>query len=143
MATLRLCSALVGITLLGLPVSTKSFLLSKSKLGDGIKIRSETIHFPLKVSSGFFFEEGGQALASLQKPLGLILEEEIDAAGLPSVFVTEVLPGSSSASAGLAVGDVVIAVQNVNMKGQNLENVMTAIQQAPKVLNIRVQRKNT
>lgn len=99
-------------------------------------------HSPLLVSSGFIFEDGEQVLASLQKPLGLILEEEDDTAGLASVFVAEVLPGSSGASAGLEVGDVVIAVQNADMKGQNLEYVMSAIQRAPKVLNMRLQRKN-
>jgi hypothetical protein len=94
------------------------------------------------VSSGFVFGDGQQILASLQKPLGLILEETvIEDNALPSVFVAEVLPGSSAAGAGLMAGDVLVAVQNADMKGQSLETVMAAIQRAPKVLNLRVQRR--
>jgi predicted metalloprotease with PDZ domain len=92
---------------------------------------------PLHISSGLTFEDGNQILVSVQKPLGLILEQdETDNV----IRIADVDPTGSAASAGLRVGDLLVAVQNADMIDKNLEYALAFIAQAPKVLNLRFVR---
>jgi len=94
------------------------------------------------ISSGFSFGDGEQILVSVQKPLGLLLEQvdEEDNNSNAVVYVAEILPDSSAARAGVQPGDVIVAVQNADMRRQSLETVMECIGKAPKVVNLRFQR---
>lgn len=100
------------------------------------------------ISSGFSFGDGEQILVSVQKPLGLLLEQDediIDCEGDNNnndavVYVAEILPDSSALRAGVQIGDVIVAVQNADMRCQSLETVMEYIGKAPQVVNLRFQR---
>ena len=97
---------------------------------------------PRMISSGFSYDDDEQLLVSVQKPLGLVLEEQEcnDSASRTTIVVVELLQGSSAARAGVAVGDRLLAVQNADMTQQTLETVMEYIRQAPPVVNLRFQR---
>ena len=100
----------------------------------------------LHVSSGFSFNDGQQILVSAQKPLGIILEEQQDdddnTARAVVVRVVNILPASPLLQQGVVrVGDVMLAVQNMNVRNQSLEQVMAAIAHAPRVVNLRFQRQ--
>ena len=88
------------------------------------------------ISSGFSFDDGAQRLISLQKPLGLILEEREETGGCEVVEVVE--SGEYSAHrAGIQKGDFLLAVQNADVSSASLEYVMERISNAPKVVNLR------
>ena len=53
----------------------------------------------------------------------------------------KILPGSSAARAGVRVGDVLVAVQNADMKEQSLEIALECIGRAPQVVNSEVPSK--
>mmetsp|Transcript_16361 Transcript_16361/g.24761 ORF Transcript_16361/g.24761 Transcript_16361/m.24761 type:complete len:130 (-) Transcript_16361:1282-1671(-) len=104
-------------------------------LNDGY-FRRETA---LNVGTGMTLDDGSQILVSAQKPLGLILEEAND-----GVIVAEILDGTCQvASAGVEIGDQLIAVQNVDTKAASIEEVMNQIGKAPRVVNLRFQRTQT
>eukprot|EP00527_Entomoneis_sp_CCMP2396_P008217 CAMPEP_0198140042 /NCGR_PEP_ID=MMETSP1443-20131203/3266_1 /TAXON_ID=186043 /ORGANISM="Entomoneis sp., Strain CCMP2396" /LENGTH=112 /DNA_ID=CAMNT_0043802351 /DNA_START=235 /DNA_END=573 /DNA_ORIENTATION=+ len=109
------------------------------------------------VSSGFTFSDGEQVLVSIQKPLGILLEQENTSSDnetsntgddqtqtqqvTPSpVVVADVVTGGAAAGAGLQLGDVLVAVQNADMVGKPLEEVMEFISGAPRVVNLRFLR---
>jgi len=100
------------------------------------------------ISSGFSYDNEEQLLVSVQKPLGLVLEEQEekeckndnDSSVVSRIVVVELLSGSSAARAGVAVGDRLLAVQNADMTRQTLETSMEYIRQAPQVVNLRFQR---
>ena len=89
------------------------------------------------VSSGFSFSDGEQILVSLQKPMGVLLEQD---AGGP-IIVTEVNQGGSADGAGVKIGDVLLAVQNASVENADLGEVLAFIGNAPKVINLRFLRK--
>ena len=91
----------------------------------------------LRVSSGFSFEDGEQVLVSVQKPLGIILEQG-EEGGI--IVVAEVDPSGSAARAGVKTGDVLLAVQNASVQDQSLEYVLDFLGQAPRVVNLRFSR---
>jgi hypothetical protein len=110
----------------------------------------------LMVSTGLTFDDGDQLLVSAQKPLGLVLEERqisdnnINFNGIPCVdeegaghgcVVVQVLENSVSQRAGVKVGDVLVAVQNVDVGCATFEEVMRRLSEAPKVVNLRFWRK--
>lgn len=88
------------------------------------------------VGTGFSFDDGEQVLVSVQKPLGLILEQE---EGSP-VTVGQVDPNGSAGGAGVKEGDILVAVQNASVETQTFESVMELLSQAPKVVNLRFTR---
>lgn len=91
----------------------------------------------LSISSGFSFEDGQQVLVSVQKPLGIVLEQDRDEKPLQVVQV------DSSGAAGLAgvqVGDVLLAVQNASVENLSFQETMDLIRQAPRVVNLRFLR---
>lgn len=90
------------------------------------------------ISSGFSFSDGEQILVSLQKPMGMVLEQ--DGEGGP-ITVTEVVPGGSADAGGVRAGDVLLAVQNASVERAGLEETMAFIGNAPRVLNLRFLRK--
>jgi len=101
------------------------------------------------ISSGFSYDNDEQLLVSVQKPLGLVLEEQEEkeckndndsSVVVSRIVVVELLSGSSAARAGVAVGDRLLAVQNADMTRQTLETTMEYIRQAPQVVNLRFQR---
>ena len=98
-----------------------------------------------QLSSGLTFtDDSGQRLVSLQRPLGLILEQADDdrlveeAADDRGVLVAEVGAGSNAERAGVSAGDVLLAVNNLDVSSASLDAVMQAIQSAPgRVVNLR------
>lgn len=95
----------------------------------------------LRISSGLTFEDGNQILVSVQKPLGIILEQDDDDDDDSSLIrIADVDPAGSGAAAGLQMGDVLVAVQNADMIDRDLEYALRFIAQAPKVLNLRFVR---
>lgn len=99
------------------------------------------------ISGGFSFDDGEQVLVSVQKPLGIVLEQDDTDQGndgsetpmLP-IVVAELDPAGSAARAGIQVGDILVAVQNANVEQQSLEYVLGFLQRAPKVVNLRFVR---
>ena len=108
-----------------------------------------------QLSSGLTFtDDAGQRLVSLQRPLGLVLEQAEDesaveevsddreeAADDRGVLVAEVVAGSNAERAGVSAGDVLLAVNNLDVSSASLDAVMLAIQNAPgRVVNLRFQQ---
>ena len=95
------------------------------------------------ISSGFSYqgERDNQVLVSVQKPLGILLEEKNDDDnGNVYVDVVEIGPNSAADRAGIKVGDVILAVQNADMRNKSLDMVLQSIGNAPKVVNLRFLR---
>ncbi|KAL9189014.1 hypothetical protein ACHAXT_011504 [Thalassiosira profunda] len=90
----------------------------------------------LSISSGFSFSDGEQILVSLQKPMGIVLEQ----ADGP-IIVTDVSQDGSADGAGVRVGDVLLAVQNASVENADLDEVLAFIANAPRVVNLRFLRK--
>eukprot|EP00522_Entomoneis_paludosa_P000857 CAMPEP_0172471106 /NCGR_PEP_ID=MMETSP1065-20121228/67643_1 /TAXON_ID=265537 /ORGANISM="Amphiprora paludosa, Strain CCMP125" /LENGTH=173 /DNA_ID=CAMNT_0013229193 /DNA_START=86 /DNA_END=607 /DNA_ORIENTATION=- len=94
----------------------------------------------LGISSGFSFSDEEQILVSVQKPLGILLEQDDDKVGAP-IEVGQVLdPNGAAAVAGVQVGDILMAVQNADMSEKSLEEAMDFIANAPRVVNLRFLR---
>jgi len=87
------------------------------------------------ISSGFSFEDGEQVLVSVQKPLGLVLEQDEG-----PIIVTGVDPSGSAGQAGVKPGDVLLAVQNASVENVDLDSVLGFIQNGPRVMNLRLLR---
>jgi S1-C subfamily serine protease len=88
------------------------------------------------VSGGFSFSDGEQVLVSVQKPLGLVLEQDENG----PILVTEVGPTGSAGRAGVQAGDVLVAVQNASVETADLNKVLGLIGQLPRVVNLRFVR---
>lgn len=90
----------------------------------------------LAISSGFSFQadDDSQLLVSVQKPMGMVLEQEDG-----PIVVASVDPDGSAAQAGVQAGHVLLAVQNANVEEQALEDVLEFIGQAPRIVNLRFQ----
>jgi hypothetical protein len=91
------------------------------------------------ISSGFSFNDGEQTLISVQKPLGIILEQEQSSGPIRVAKVNQ----GSAADAGVKEGDVLLAVQNASVENADLEEVLVFIGNAPRVLNLRLLRKES
>ena len=91
------------------------------------------------ISSGFSFEDGEQILVSVQKPLGIVLEQD-EASEDGKIVVVDLDPSGSAASAGVRVGDVLVAVQNASTLNLDLDSVLDFIQKGPRVINLRLIR---
>jgi len=59
---------------------------------------------------------------------------------MESVVEAEIDPNGSAASAGVKVGDVLLAVQNASVQERSLEYVLGFLGQAPRVVNLRFSR---
>ena len=88
------------------------------------------------VSGGFSFSDGEQVLVSVQKPLGLVLEQDENG----PILVTEVDPTGSAGRAGVQAGDVLVAVQNASVETVDLNQVLGFIGRLPRVVNLRFVR---
>ena len=84
------------------------------------------------ISSGFSFNDGEQVLVSLQKPMGVVLEQTEG-----PIVVTEVSQGGSADRAGVQAGDVLLAVNNASVENADLDEVLAFIGSAARVLNLR------
>jgi C-terminal processing protease CtpA/Prc len=91
------------------------------------------------IGTGFSFEDGEQILVSVQKPMGMVLEQDDDQSN-NKIVVTELDPSASAARAGVQVGDVLVAVQNASVEQVDLDSVLGFIQNGPRVMNLRFQR---
>jgi len=91
------------------------------------------------ISSGFTFtdDDDDQILVSLQKPLGIVLEQ--DEKG--PIVVADVDKGGSAARSGIQEGDILLAVQNASVEKADLTEVLTFIGNAPRVINLRFLRR--
>ena len=94
----------------------------------------------LQLSSGLTFEDGEQILISVQKPLGLLLEERGAGDTGGGVVVAAVGDEGSAAAAGVLEGDWLLAVNNQDVSAAGLEEVMACILAAPRALNLRFAR---
>ena len=93
------------------------------------------------IGTGFSFSDGNQILVSVQKPLGLVLEQDSTTNdSLGAIKVIEMDPAGSAARAGVQQGDVLIAVQNMSVESKDLEEVLGFIGNAPRVVNLRLLR---
>lgn len=115
------------------PPTSAQFLLRTREINRG----GGTVCLPM-VGTGFSFEDGsrGQFLVSLQKPLGVVLEETGDG----GCTVISLDPEGNAAAAGIRTGDMVLAVQNADVSVCGIEDVMAQIRNAPRVVNLRVGR---
>jgi C-terminal processing protease CtpA/Prc len=101
------------------------------------------------ISSGFSFDDGQQILVSIQKPMGIVLEqganEETEDATTTAapIVVGQVDPTGSAGRAGVQVGDVLVAVQNASVESADLDQVLEFIQKGPRVMNLRLVREAT
>ena len=98
------------------------------------------------ISSGFSFSDGEQILVSVQKPLGIVLEQDSndnnDDSSVGMIVVTDVDPSGSAARAGVQVGDVLVAVQNASVENNvDLDSVLEFIGTGPRVINLRFLRR--
>lgn len=100
------------------------------------------------IGTGFSFNDGKQVLVSLQKPLGILLEqqqpqeaEDHDKDYSHPVVVAQVDPNGSAGRAGVQEGDILVAVQNTSVETESLEYVMDFMAQAPRVVNLRFIRR--
>jgi C-terminal processing protease CtpA/Prc len=91
-----------------------------------------------QVSSGFSFTDGEQILVSAQRPLGIVLEQK-ETPG--DIVVMSIDSDGSAANAGVRVGDVLLSVQNASVKNASLNEVLTFIGNAPRVVNMRFLRQ--
>ena len=93
------------------------------------------------ISSGFSFEDGkNQILVSVQKPFGIVLEQD-DQDG--TIYVAEVDESGSAGRAGVRVGDMLVAVQNASVESADLDSVLNFIGNGPKVMNLRLVRESS
>lgn len=124
-------------------------------------VRARTPPAAMQLSSGLSFDDAEMLLVSVQKPLGLLLEEievearevegsevvesaamasEPGAGGGGGVVVVEVSDVGSAARAGVAAGDRLLAVNNQDVSDAPLEQVLAHLAAAPRVLNLRFLR---
>ena len=96
------------------------------------------------IGTGFSFNDGKQILVSVQKPLGIVLEQDpIIRSEMTSpgpIRVVEMDPNGSAARGGVKEGDVLLAVQNMSVEFKDLEEVLSFIGDAPRVVNLRLLR---
>ena len=90
------------------------------------------------ISSGFTFtdDDDDQILVSLQKPLGIVLEQDEG-----PIIVAQVDKIGSAARSGIQEGDILLAVQNASVEKADLSEVLTFIGSAPRVINLRFLRR--
>ena len=100
---------------------------------------SNNVMQPRMISSGFTFtdDDDDQILVSLQKPLGIVLEQDTEG----PIVVANVDKGGSAARSGVMVGDILLAVQNASVEKADLSEVLTFIGNAPRVINLRFLRR--
>ena len=91
------------------------------------------------ISSGFTFtdDDDDQILVSLQKPLGIVLEQDEEG----PIIVGNVDKAGSAARSGVMMGDILLAVQNASVEKADLSEVLTFIGNAPRVINLRFLRR--
>ena len=100
------------------------------------------------IGTGFSFDDGEQILVSVQKPLGLILEQQYGdgdestgpKGGGGEVYVADVDMEGSAGRAGVESGDVLVAVQNTSVELWDLEDILQLIGESPAVVNLRFKR---
>ena len=103
-------------------------------------IRRDKGYTPNMIGTGFSFEDGEQVLVSVQKPFGIVLEQD-DEDEDGRIVVTEVDPNGSAGKAGVREGDILVAVQNASTVSVDLGDVLDLIAtKCPRVVNLRFQR---
>jgi C-terminal processing protease CtpA/Prc len=98
------------------------------------------------IGTGFSFNDGEQILVSVQKPLGIILEQDPTPSEMPTssqgpITVVNMDLNGSAARAGVQVGDTLLAIQNMSVEFMDLDQVLDLIGGAPRVLNLRFLRR--
>lgn len=140
--------AAVGFLLLATQIAAFSSTASEGTANRHLLIAKKSIMnpkntvSPLYIGTGFSFNDGNQVLVSVQKPLGIILEQDNNDEHQGNIVVVDMDTSGSAARAGVQVGDILVAVQNASVENQSLEYVLDFIGQAPKVVNLRFVRRN-
>jgi len=88
-----------------------------------------------QLGTGFEFDDGEQLLVSVQKPIGMVLEE---GGGGRGCIVAEVAADSPASRAGVEAGFRLLAVNNMDVTASGLEAVMQLLREAPRVVNLRL-----
>lgn len=91
------------------------------------------------IGTGFSFSDGQQILVSVQKPLGIVLEQDSET-GI--IQVAQIDPDGAAAKGGIQVGDVLLAVQNASTQNVDLDDVLAFISNGPRVMNLRFLRNS-
>ena len=122
-------------------VSAEAFLSVPSQISPQsiLCTTSDLSPSKLRIGTGFSFDDGEQVLVSVQKPLGILLEQD-EEEGSP-VVVADLDSAGSAAKAGVQQGDILLAVQNASVESQSLEYVMDFLGRAPRVVNLRFLRR--
>jgi hypothetical protein len=144
------------------PVTVRPLEIEHSFSDSGSSTFGKRVETKLQISSGLTFDDGDQLLVSAQKPLGILLEERGDSSNSNSdsdssgddkqeeahsknshmgCIVSEIVPGGAADKAGVKEGDLLVAVQNVDVGNALFEEVMERIGDAPRVVNLRFWRK--
>ena len=148
------------------PVTVRPLEIEHSFSDSGSSTFGKRVETKLQISSGLTFDDGDQLLVSAQKPLGILLEERGDSSNSDSnsdsdsnssgddkqeeahsknshmgCIVSEIVPGGAADKAGVKEGDLLVAVQNVDVGNALFEEVMERIGDAPRVVNLRFWRK--
>ena len=94
-----------------------------------------------QLSGGLTFEDDqrGQILISAQKPLGMLLEETDDG----GCVIAALDEAGSAARAGVQEGDLLLAVNNADISDATFDQVMSRLQNAPRVVNLRFSRRSS
>jgi predicted metalloprotease with PDZ domain len=102
----------------------------------------------LFIGTGFTFQDRGrdQILVSVQKPMGIILEQDCESQlesdkKISDIVVVPMDAEGNAARAGIRVGDELLAVQNRDVVDVDLSVALAAIARAPTVVNLRFQRR--
>lgn len=144
------------------PVTVRTLEIDHSFSDSGSSTFGKRVETKLQISSGLTFDDGDQLLVSAQKPFGILLEERGDSSNSNSdsdssgddkqeeahsknshmgCIVSEIVPGGAADKAGVKEGDLLVAVQNVDVGNALFEEVMERIGDAPRVVNLRFWRK--
>ena len=105
-----------------------------------------SVGMQLGLGTGFEFDDGRQLLVSVQKPIGMMLEQDTAAEGSDAqdgCIVAGVLDDSAASRAGIEAGYRLLAVNNMDVRNEDLDQVMDLLQRSSRVVNLRFERPSS
>ena len=86
-----------------------------------------SVGMQLGLGTGFEFDDGRQLLVSVQKPIGMMLEQDTAAEGsMPGWMRRWCARRFAASRAGIEAGYRLLAVNNMDVRNEDLDQVMTA-----------------